>query len=126
MMDQIKSIIGTFELTSRGAISIALNSIVIEKGDVANALLVIKQLNQGTACNILIDARNYHSISRDAKRYWHESQVFQNAPVVALIVGNRFLKTAANVYASAFQRNKRLRYFVNKSDAFAWFHSVDK
>jgi hypothetical protein len=121
--EQVKTVIGTFSLGENKIISIILNNVTIEKEDIIDAIVILKQLADGMPSSKLIDTRNYYSISKAAKKYWEESITFSSSFAIAYILRSEFQKRLANLYLRLFSPKVKIRYFTNNTEADSWLKS---
>jgi hypothetical protein len=123
MVETVKSVIGTFSIDESKIITIILHNTTIEKDDVIDAIAILKQLGRNMPTGKLIDARFFHSITSEAKKYWEDSVTFSSSFALAYVIRSTTRKSLANLYLKFFSPKVKIKYFTNHTEAYEWLKS---
>jgi hypothetical protein len=121
--ETVKSVIATFTRDENKIITIVLHNVAIEKEDVMDAIVILKQLGRNMPSGKLIDTRFHDSITPEAKKYWQHSVTYSSSFAIAYIIKSVLQKNLANLYVKIFSPKVKMKYFTNHTEAYNWLKS---
>jgi hypothetical protein len=121
--ETVKTVIGTFSVEENKIISIILHDVTIEKEDVMDAIVVLKQLGKNMPSAKLIDTRFHGAITAEAKKYWEQSVIYSSSFAIAYIIRSDLKKSLSNLYVKIFSPKVKMKYFTNHTEAYNWLKS---
>ena len=85
--------------------------------------LALRELSQGVAMPVLVDARRVKSISREARSYFATREVTQMVGAVAAL-SSPMIRMLATLYVNLNRPPFEIRYFTSEAEGLRWLKEV--